>query len=98
MTIDNIKVLETLGFKPLYIRNVPFGCVLNAETADLYALINSNAFVHENKYNIVPAINDNCYYLIPPEPEGKYFEQEIYNGEHIIDDIIIFLQTLKIED
>ena len=98
MTTDNIKILETLGFIPLYIRSVTPGCILNAETADLYPLINSNAFVHKNKYNIVPAINNDFYFLIPPQPEGKYFEQEIYNGEHSIEDIIMFLQTLKIED
>ena len=98
MTTDNIKILKTLGFIPLYIRSVPPACILNAETADLYPLINSNAFVHKNKHNIVPAINNDFYFLIPPQPEGKYFEQEIYNGEHSIDDIIMFLQTLKIED
>ena len=98
MTTDNIKILETLGFIPLYIRSVPPGCILNAETADLYPLINSNAFVHKNKHNIVPAINNDFYFLIPPQPEAKYFEQEIYNGEHSIEDIIMFLQTLKIED
>jgi len=97
MTTNNIKILETLGFKPLYIRNVPLGYVLNAKTADLYPLINSNAFVHKDNHSIVPTMNNDFYFLIPPQPEGKYFEQEIYNGEHSIDDIIMFLKTLKID-
>jgi hypothetical protein len=98
MTTNNIKVLETLGFKSLYIRNVPLGCILNAKTADLYPLINSNAFVHKDNHNIVPAMDNDFYFLVPPQQESKYFEQEIYNGPHSIDDIIMFLQTLKIED
>lgn len=49
------------GFKELYIRDVPFGAVLNAETANSYPLISSNTWY-----------SPDYKYFIQPEPNNTY--------------------------
>lgn len=87
--------LEKLGFKKLFIHNVPLGCVLNSEKADSFPLINSGGYVHKDGHNIVTSHEDGFYYLVPPEPEGKYFEQQVYNGAHSLEEIVSYFEHNK---
>ena len=91
------KRLEKLGFKTLFILQVPMGTVLNSETADLFSLIDSKGYIHENGHNIVPAVEEGLYYLVPPEPKGEYVEQEVYNGAHKLEEIISYFESSNLK-
>ena len=93
-TDDFTARLDKLGFKPLSVSKVPIGCILNAENAHTYPLINTGGFLNiSSGIEIVPSVfKEEWYFLIPPEPDGKYFELEIYNGAHSMEEIINFLE------
>lgn len=87
--------LEKLGFKRLLVHEVPMGAVLSSETAGSFPLIDSGGYAHEDGHNIVTAWEDGLYQLVPPEPEGKYFEQQIYNGAHSLEEIVSYFEHNK---
>jgi len=96
MTVEE-KFIE-LGFYPLYIRDVPMGCVLNAETANTFLLINSGSFINIENIQITPSYASfEMFILLPPSNEAKYYEQLIFNGEKSLNEIIDYFKKNKNE-
>ena len=92
-TIQNS--LLDIGFKEIFIRQVPLGHVLSAETADQYPLIASGAFANKDNFQIIPSLEKDKYHVMPPTNEGKYFELSIHNGSHDLKTIIDYFKNLK---
>lgn len=88
------KRLSNLGFKELYIRNVPFGVALTPDNYDKFDLRNSGAFARiEDNLQIVPGGSKGTWVSVTPSPEGKYLEDPIFGGYHDLEDILKYLEN-----
>jgi hypothetical protein len=86
--------LEKLGFVPYYVRDVPFGCILNAETADNYPLIKTDNFANVKTGVFIASIVERGeYVLMPPTNDGKYFEDDTFFKHRSLNEVVEYLEN-----
>lgn len=89
-----LEELSKLGYSRLFMHDVPPGVILKPGDWANYPSVDSGGFYSQKGFHIKPSgLDDGLYYLLPPLPEGKYFEKEIHNGLHSLDDIIDYIRS-----
>ena len=86
--------LEALGFKkPLF--NMSAFIDLNLEQVEPVTYTEGNFYMHPCGVTLHPIYNEDAWYLVPPEPSGKYLRIMVFSRPFPLPEIIDYLTIDK---